>query len=170
MTNANLANLVEQFTRIAPALLLTIAALTFVGVGIFHTNFYSAVFLIRFGSVGALCFAIFLAIIHELTRFALVVSSVRDFGEKKTGAGWLGLLGSIALVAYDIKISGSVAQLWANDSFDAAIYSSTIVFLILLGLLLEVRLVLTMVKKSSSAAPKAAQTAKKQNGQLLANA
>ncbi len=54
----------------------------------------------------------------------------------------------VALVAYDIKMSTSVALIWANDTFDAGIYSGTIVFLILLGLLLEVRLVLTMVKKS----------------------
>jgi len=150
MTNANLANLVEAFTKIAPALLLTIAGLTFIGVGIFHTNFYTAVFLSRFGDVGSLAFAVFLALIHELTRFALVISSVRDFTDKKSGAGWVGLIGSIALVAYDIKISGSVAQLWANDAFGAAIYSSTIVFLILLGLLLEVRLVLTMVRRNTA--------------------
>jgi len=77
-----------------------------------------------------------------------VVSSVRDFADAKRGAGWLGLLGSVALVAYDIKISSSVATLWANEAFDASVYSSTIVFLILLGLLLEVRLVLTMVKRA----------------------
>lgn len=146
MTNANLANIVEQFTKIAPSLLLGIAALTFVGVSIFHTNFYTAVFLSRFGGVGALCFAIFLALIHEFTRFALLVSSIRDFTDNKRANGWLGLIGSLALVAYDIKISSYVANLWANESFDAAIYSSTIVFLILLGLLLEIRLVLTMPK------------------------
>lgn len=148
MTTANLTNLTDQFTRFAPALLLGIAGLTFLGVGIFHANFYTSVFLSRFGEVGSLAFAIFLAIVHELTRFALVVSSVRDFSDGRTGSGWLGLLGSVALVAYDIKMSGSVSMLWANDSFDAGIYSGTIIFLILLGLLLEVRLVLTLVKKS----------------------
>ena len=146
MTTTNLVNLVNQFTRIAPSLLLGIAALTFLGVGIFHTNFYTAVFVSRFGEVGALCFAIFLAIIHEFTRFALLVASIRDFSDDKAANGWLGLLGSVALVAYDIKISSYVADLWANDSFSPGVYSSTIIFLILLGLLLEVRLVLTMPK------------------------
>lgn len=152
MTNANLSNLVNEFTKVAPTLLLCIAALTFIGVAIFHTDFYTDVFTSRFGGTGALCFGIFLALIHELTRFALLVSSIRDFTDKKKANGWLGLIGSIALVAYDIKISSSVAELWANDSFDAAIYSSTIVFLILLGLLLEIRLVLTMSKTTSSVA------------------
>ena len=78
----------------------------------------------------------------------MVVSSVGDCSFGRSGSGWLGLLGSVALVAYDIKMSTSVALIWANDTFDAGIYSGTIVFLILLGLLLEVRLVLTMVKKS----------------------
>ena len=144
MTSTKVLDLTNQFTVYAPALLLGIAGLTFLGVGIFQANFYSSVFLTRFGEVGSLMFAIFLALVHELTRFALVVSSVRDFSDKKAGSGWLGLLGSLALVAYDIKISSSVALVWVNDSFDANVYSSTIIFLILLGLLLEVRLVLTM--------------------------
>ena len=166
MTTTNLANLVEQFTRIAPALLLTIAALTFFGVATFHTNFYTDVFLSRFGYVGSLSFAIFLAVVHELTRFALLVSSVRDFTSKRLGAGWLGLLGSLALVAYDIKISSSVAALWANESFDAGIYSSTIIFLIMLGLLLEVRLVLTYSRLNGSKASQNGATAKKSDGAL----
>lgn len=149
MTNANLSNIVNQFTKIAPTLLLGIAGLTFIGVSIFHTNFYTAVFLSRFGSVGSLSFAIFLALVHELTRFALLVSSIRDFTDNKAANGWLGLIGSLALVAYDIKISNSVALLWANESFDASIYSSTIIFLILLGLLLEIRLILTVKKDDS---------------------
>jgi hypothetical protein len=146
MTNANLQNSMEQFTKVVPILLLAIAGLTFIGVGIFHTNFYSEVFSSRFGATGGLAFGIFLAVVHEVTRFALLVASVRDFTDNKRGNGWLGLVGSLALVAYDIKISNNIAALWAKTGFDATIYASTIVFLILLGLLLEIRLILTVSK------------------------
>ena len=85
--------------------------------------------------------AVLIAVITEFVRFALLLSSIRDFSDKKPFNGWLGLLGSLALVFHEISVSRSMAAMWSTDNSGA--YSTLFIFLILLGLGLEIRLILT---------------------------
>lgn len=137
-----------QISAAAPFALTLLAFATFLSVGIFFVDYYSAVLAFRFGA-GAFYFAIFLALIQELTRFALLVSSVRDFGEKRSLNAWLGFIGSIALVYHDVKTANSIAAMYAaqQGAETSATFSGLLIFLVLVGLLLELRLILTIEKK-----------------------
>ena len=130
----------------APFVLTVLAFGTFLGVGIFFVDYYQQVLSFRFGS-NAVAFAIFLAVIHEAVRFALLVSSLRDFGDKKPLNAWLGLVGSIGLVWHDIAVSKSLSAMYATQGADSNTFAGLLSFLILLGLLLEIRLILTIEKR-----------------------
>jgi len=130
----------------SPFVLTALAFATFLGVGIFFVDYYQSVLSFRFGGY-SLAFGIFLAVIHEAVRFALLVSSLRDFGDKKTANAWLGLVGSIALVWHDISVAGDLSAMYAQSGASAGTFQGLLTFLILLGLLLELRLILTIEKR-----------------------
>lgn len=137
-------SIMATISEAAPFLLLFLAVGTFVGVGIFQTDYYRHIFAPRFAS-NAGVMAVFVAVLHQAIRFGLLVASMRDFSDNRAWNGWLGLIGSLALVVYDVKVAGWLAQVWATGGIaEAATYKSTVVFLILLGLLLEYRLILTV--------------------------
>lgn len=152
-----------EVAKAAPLLLLICALASFFTVGVFAVDYYQNLFA-KFGSHSR-TLAILIASIQELVRFALLVSSIRDFSDEKRFNGWLGLLGSFALVFHDIGIARSIANTW--DAANPLPYSTVFIFLILLGLGLEIRLILTVdlkQKKRSSIDPKKA----KQNGAYIA--
>ena len=130
----------------SPFILTVLAFATFLGVGIFFVDYYQTVLEFRFGGA-SLAFGIFLAIIHEAVRFALLVSSIRDFGENHKANAWLGLVGSIALVWHDISVAGDLSAMYANAGGSGGTFSGLLTFLILLGLLLEIRLILTIERR-----------------------
>jgi len=130
-----------EISKAAPLALLVFAFLSFLAVGIFAVDYYQSLFEPRFGRM-AQPMAILIAVIQEAVRFGLLVTSIRDFADKKKFNGWLGLIGSIGLVIHDISLSNSIAQMW--DSNNPLPYSSLFMFLILIGLLLEFRLILTV--------------------------
>jgi len=71
-----------------------------------------------------------------------LVASVRDFSDDKRFNGWLGLLGSVGLVLHDLSVSKNIALMWSPDN--PLPYTGLFSFLILIGLLLEFRLILTV--------------------------
>lgn len=135
----------DFFKSAAPILLLISAIASFAAIGIFQVDYYDKLFAKNFPN-HSITMAVLIAVITELVRFALLVSSIRDFSDSKPFNGWLGLLGSLALVVHEISVSRSMAALWSTDNSTA--YSTVFIFLILLGLGLEIRLILTVDLKA----------------------
>ena len=143
MSNVNdsfdASKMMHEISKAAPLLLLLGAVASFISFGIFAVDYYANLFS-KFDT-HARTMGIVIASITELVRFALLVSSIRDFSDSKRFNGWLGLLGSVALVFHDINVARSIASSW--DAVNPVPYSTTFIFLILLGLGLEIRLILT---------------------------
>ena len=130
---------------VAPLALLVMAIGCFLIVGIFRTDYYHHAFETRFPDWGAWCLAVFAAVIEEGTRLSLLVASMRDFTDNRKGNGWLGLVGSVALVIWEIHTAAEIASLWAlGKAADQGVYLGFLVFMVLLAFLLEIRLILTM--------------------------
>lgn len=144
VTSFDASRIMREISKVAPFALLTCALLSFIAVGIFSVDYYQELFLKRF-TESARFMAIMVAVIQEAVRFGLLIASIRDFADRKPLNGWLGLIGSIALVIHDVSIAKSLALIW--DPLNPVPYSSILVFLILIGLLLEVRLILTVGKE-----------------------
>jgi hypothetical protein len=147
------AYITGEITKGAPLALLVCAVLTFAAVGIFVFDYYQSLFLPRFGSSGAAAMAGLIAGVQELVRFSLLVASIRDFSENRRGNGWLGLLGSVALVGHDLHTAGEVARLWNIETSNQ--YANILTYLVLVGLLLEIRLILTSSGNRGSLPPSA---------------
>lgn len=144
LMNSDVSRIMQRVSDYAPTALLIMAVGTFMIVGTFRTDYYHHIFDTRFPDWGAWAMAIFAATIEEGVRLALLVSSIRDFSDNRKGNGWLGLIGSVGLVVYEVGTAQHVAGLWADGGQAAqSIYHHFIVFMIVLGLLLELRLILT---------------------------
>jgi len=130
-----------EISKAAPLGLLLFAALSFLAIGIFAVDYYDSLLSPRWGRM-AKPMAILLAVVQESVRFSLLITSMRDFSDEKKFNGWLGLLGSVGLVFHDISLSNRIANMWSQS--DPLPYSSIFLFLILIGLLIEIRLVLTV--------------------------
>lgn len=134
------SNVMREISKAAPLLLLICALGSFICFGFFSVNYYAKLF--EPVGVHSRTMAITMAVITELVRFALLVASIRDFSDKKRFNGWLGLLGSVALVFHDVNVARSIAAMF--DAANPTPYSTAFIFLILLGFGLEIRLILTM--------------------------
>ena len=167
LQNFQVSQIMEQVSKFAPFALLTMAVGTFLTVGIFRTDYYDHIFSVRFEPWAAMAMAVFVSVIEEGVRLALLISSMRDFSDKRSGNGWLGLAASIALVWYEISTTQQVAELWAAGEAAAAdTYRGFLIFMVLLGLILELRLILT-VPNASLGKPKPRQNgAASSNGKL----
>jgi hypothetical protein len=145
VTNFQVSNIMGKVSDYAPFILLAMAVGTFLTVGIFRTDYYNHIFAVRFEPWAAMAMAVFASIIEEGVRLALLVSSIRDFSDSRKGNGWLGLVASVALVWYEISTTQHVAELWATGEAAAvSTYKGFLVFMVLLGLVLEMRLILTV--------------------------
>ena len=159
LRNFQVSSIMRTVSEYAPFALLIMAIGTFLTVGIFWYDYYAHIFGSRFAPWAAVSMGAFAAIIKEGVRLSLLVSSIRDFSDKRRGNGWLGLLASIALVWYEISTTQQVAQLWAEgEAATADTYRGFIIFMVLLGLVLELRLILT-VPGASLGKPKRGQSA-----------
>jgi len=136
----DLSKVLEQLSQIVPFLLIFSAVGSFVFVGFFSVHYYEKLF----SPVGsyARTMAVVIAVITELVRFSLLLASVRDFSDKKPFNGWLGLVGSVALVFHEISVARSIAAMLTPENEVGLI--SALVFMILAGFGLEIRLVMTM--------------------------
>ena len=134
-------SIMREIAKAAPILLLVAALASFFIVGVFCVDYYETLLKANFGAYSR-PMAILLACIQELVRFGLLVSSIRDFSDKKRFNGWLGLLGSLALVWHDVNTANSIAlQLSPENPLP---YATMIIFAILVGFGLEIRLILTV--------------------------
>jgi len=140
-TSFDAGKIMREISRFAPFTLLVCALLSFIAVSIFAVDYYETLFTTRF-TKNARVMAILVAVIQEAVRFGLLVSSIRDFSDKKPLNGWLGLIGSLVLVIHDISIANDLALLWNAEN--PSPYSGILIFPILTGLLLEIRLILTL--------------------------
>lgn len=141
--------IMRQIAQATPLMLLILGLLSFVATGIFSVDYYRELLDPRFGtSAGAM--AILLAVIQEAVRFGLLLASVRDFTDSKPFNGWLGLLGSVFMVVHDIGVMKKIGNMW--DPSDPAPYVSMLIFLVVIGLLLEVRMILTVAGKEKAPA------------------
>lgn len=145
----DLTKVMSSISSFAPIALLVCAILSFITIGIFCVDYYEELLKPRF-STSARGIAILIATLQELIRFGLLVASVRDFSDSKPLNGWLGLLGSLGLVWHDMSLCSDVAIAYSETNFGA--YEMLFYFLILIGFLLEIRLVLT-VKGASLGKP-----------------
>ena len=118
-----------EISKAAPLALLVFAFLSFFAVGVFAIDYYQTLFEPRFGRM-AKVMAILIAVIQESVRFGLLITSIRDFADKKKFNGWLGLLGSTGLVIHDISLCNNIAKMWSAT--DPLPYSSLFMFLILI--------------------------------------
>jgi hypothetical protein len=146
--NFDVTRIMHSVSNYAPFVLMVLAFLSFFAVGVFWVDYYKTLFAPRFGD-NSFIMAILIGIIQEAVRFGLLVASMRDFTDDKRFNGWLGLIGSIGLVWHDMSVCKEVAKLW-NEQNSAA-YSGVIMFLILVGLILEARLILTMAGRKKEA-------------------
>lgn len=144
MTKLNVSSVITELAKIAPFALIICALLSFLAVGIFSTDYYQHLFEKRFGG-SAFAMAVMVASIQEAVRFGLLITSLHDFRSDNLARGWIGLLASIWLVWHDISISYQLANLW--DPTKPKQYSSILIFLIVIGLVLELRLVLSITGK-----------------------
>lgn len=150
--NFDVRGVMNKASDYAPFALLLMAAGTFLIVGTFWQDYYSHIFSPRFPA-GAAVMAFFVALIKEGVRLALLISSIRDFSDNRKGNGWIGLIASVALVWYEVKTSTAIAELWAaGGAASVDTYRYLIIFLVALGLVLELRLILT-IPESSFAGP-----------------
>lgn len=133
-------NVMEQISHYAPFSILFFAFLSFVAVAVFKVDYYTEKFSTRFEN--AMAMAIVMAVISEGVRAALLITSSRDFitGEKTNG--WLGLIASVGIVVYEWNVAGNIAKVWSAETPE--LYKGIFLFLIVVGLVLELRLVLTL--------------------------
>jgi hypothetical protein len=132
--------LVSDFTDIAPMGLLVTAAMSFILVGFLMSFFYMDIFVTRFPNQNWIL-GIAAAIVQEGTRFFLLATTVRDFSRIRRVEGVIGVVGSLLLVLHDCRIALSLEQIWGKGFFEMTL------FFVLIGLLIELRLVLTIYKK-----------------------
>ena len=162
-TTFDASTIMREISKFAPFLLLACAFLSFFAVAIFIVDYYNQLFEIRFSEY-SFFIAVMVALIQEFVRFGLLISSIRDFTDSRRFNGWLGLVGSIGLVMHDVSIVKDLAMTW--DYQNPSPYVSVLVFLILIGLLLEIRLILT-ISKNKEVKPKKAYS---QNGNSVKTA
>lgn len=154
-----------EISKAAPLALLVFAFLSFFAVGVFAIDYYDSLFISRFGRLSK-PMAVLIAIIQEAVRFGLLITSIRDFADKRKFNGWIGLVGSIGLVIHDISLSNSIAKMWSPDN--PLPYSSLFMFLILIGLLLEFRLILTVGNSQGKTEPGFSQNGATKKGERFA--
>jgi hypothetical protein len=152
--------IMEKISQYAPFSILLFALLSFIAVGVFKVDYYTEKFGTRFDN--AMAMAIVMAVISEGVRAALLITSSRDFINGEKTNGWLGLLASVGIVIYEWNVAGNIATVWSAEAPE--LYKGIFLFLIIVGLVLELRLVLTLSVGSSQTATNKRTTA---NGVLI---
>lgn len=130
-----------------PMVLLVFAVMAFCAVWVFKYDFYHSLLNSRFNGWYLAALGVLIATITQGARFALLVATVSDFGTGNKRGGWLGLIGSIAFVAYEIYEAQYIAAMYGN----AAHVKVLIVFIVLVSLGLEFRIVLSLLDNVKTA-------------------
>ena len=145
------STIMERISDYAPFSILLFAILSFIAIGVFKVDFYTEKFSARFENATAM--AVVMAVISEGVRAALLITSSRDFINGEKTNGWLGLLASVGIVIYEWNVAGNIANVWSVEAPE--LYKGIFLFLIVVGLVLELRLVLTLSAKKPEKAQQA---------------
>ena len=145
LENLTLSSVMKSISAITPGLILISALGTFGVLGYFQADYYHRILSDSYGSSALM--GVVIASIIELVRFVLLLSSMRDFEAKKTLSGVLGLIASIGLVVHDWSICNELGEVLGLNVF-------FLNFLVVLGLILEFRLILTVDSKKTPAGGK----------------
>jgi len=145
--NNTTKNLMFEISKASPIFLLLVAALSFVCIMIFKVDYYAHIYNVRFSYWVAAVVGFVIALIAEGGRFALMVASVEDVRQGKGFRAFLGFIASLGLIGYDIYISFNLGAIWdsSND-----VYTNVIIFLVVIGGVLELRLCLLMSKSTKN--------------------
>jgi hypothetical protein len=134
----------NSLAKHADLFLLLFALLSFVLLIIFKTDYYLHIFSPRFGTKLGIAVAVASAILVEGVRFSLLVASASDAINKNSKGLWLGIVASILITIYDLTICIEIGNVWGSY-----VHSHILQVFVVLGLLLEIRLVLMVVNKDS---------------------
>lgn len=135
-------NLMHQITKQATLFLLIFACLSFVGLVIFKVEYWLLALQPKFNHTLAWVMGVTIAIVVEGVRFSLMVASAEDIAKGRTLNFLLGMLGSIALLVYEVFYMANVVGASWSTTDDT--YTNLFKFLALVGMLLELRLCLLM--------------------------
>lgn len=135
-------NLMYQITKQASLFLLIFACLSFVGLIIFKVEYWLLALQPKFNHTLAWVMGVTIAIVVEGVRFSLMVASAEDIAKGRTLNFLLGMLGSIALLVYEVFYMANVVGASWSTTDDT--YTNLFKFLALVGMLLELRLCLLM--------------------------
>jgi hypothetical protein len=140
--NFTVQGAMNWISKYALGFLLLIGIASFVGLTIFKVDYYESLFDDRWNNPGVTAaMAVAVSVISEGLRLALLIASARDFSMGNRIGGWLGLIGSIVLTYYDWTIADAVAGIWSDTVVGI---SSTLKFLVVTGIGIEVRLILML--------------------------
>lgn len=92
--------------------------------------------------------AIIYAFFVEGVRASLMLASANDASNKNWGRFVLGFLGSIGMIVYDIYISLGIGQMWGQS-----VFTGMMIFLVVCGGLLEIRLCMLISGSTANATP-----------------
>ncbi len=135
-------NLMHQITKHASLFLLIFACLSFLGLIIFKVEYWTIALQPKFNYTLAWVMGLTIAIVVEGVRFSLMLASAEDIAKGRTLNFILGLLGSIALLVYEVFYMANVVG--ASWSVTDSTYTNLFKFLAIVGMLLELRLCLIM--------------------------
>ena len=135
-------NLMHQITKQASLFLLIFACLSFVGLVIFKVEYWLLALQPKFNHTLAWVMGVTIAIVVEGVRFSLMVASAEDIAKGRRLNFVLGMLGSIALLVYEVFYMANVVGASWSTTDDT--YTNLFKFLALVGMLLELRLCLLM--------------------------
>lgn len=131
----------DFISRITPASIVILAILSFLAMGIFHFDFLSQIMGNRLSPGVVVFMAAMGALLISGSRFIALMASARDFANGNQWGGWIGLVGSVALLAYELTTVGKMAEMWTEYAAHMANYLR---FAIILGFGLELRLILSV--------------------------
>lgn len=149
----DLEDVLDAIAKSSPLLIMITAGIAFSLLIIFESDYYTHVLGNRWQPAGAIAGGIAVAIVRELSRAVLLVMTFADFRKGNGKGAWLGLLMSLALVAYDAFSSGPISSLWtgAENTNIGAVVADLVIFLVALSFFLEFRLVISGKSNQRSA-------------------
>ncbi len=140
LENLTVNDVLQSIADAAPALIVATSLGTFGIIGYFQADYYTTIFSDDFAN--SKWIGISIAVFTELVRFVLLISSVKDFSNNKRFQGILGLVASVGLVFHDIQTNKAIATVL--EGIHSHYFSSILNFLVVLGLILEIRLILAI--------------------------
>lgn len=131
----------HAITKQASIFLLAFAIMSFLILIVFKADYYHNAFSVRFMDSIAWVMGCTIAFFIEGVRFSLMLSSTEDARLRKWGSFTIGLIGSGALLAYELYLCNKVGIYWSETD---TVYINILRFVAVMGMVLELRLCLLM--------------------------